>query len=70
MLQRHPWYEPSFPNLISSTGSTEESADDAIEYCQCPENDDEAFIECQVYGSFYEPGIYCPLLCNLPIAED
>jgi hypothetical protein len=26
-------YEPSSPSLISSTGSTEELADDAVEYC-------------------------------------
>jgi hypothetical protein len=26
-------YEPSSPSLISSTGSTEEPADDAVEYC-------------------------------------
>jgi hypothetical protein len=26
-------YEPSFPSLISSTGSTKEPADDAVEYC-------------------------------------
>jgi hypothetical protein len=63
-------YEPSSPSLISSTGSTEEPADDAIEYCQCNESDDEAFIECQVCGSFYEPGTYCPLLCDFPIAEE
>jgi hypothetical protein len=25
--------EPSSPSLISSTGSTEELADDAVEYC-------------------------------------
>jgi hypothetical protein len=27
-------YEPSSPNLISSSGSNEEPADDAVEYCQ------------------------------------
>jgi hypothetical protein len=42
-------YEPSSPSLISSTGSTEEPADDAVEYCQCTESDDEAFIECHVW---------------------
>jgi hypothetical protein len=63
-------YEPSSPSLISSTGSTEELADDAVEYCQCPDSDDEAFIECQVCGSFYEPGTYCPLLCDLPSAGE
>jgi hypothetical protein len=41
-------YEPSSPSLISSSGSTEEPADNAVEYCQCPESDDEAFIECLV----------------------
>jgi hypothetical protein len=63
-------YEPSSPSLISSSGSTEEPADDAVEYCQCPESDDEAFIECLVCGSFYEPGTYCPLLCDLPTAME
>jgi hypothetical protein len=63
-------YEPSSPSLISSTGSTEELADDAVEYCQCPESDGEAFIECQVCGSFYEPGTYCLLFCDLPIARE
>jgi hypothetical protein len=56
-------YEPSSPSLISSSGSTEEPADDAVEYCQCTASDDEAFIECHDCGSFYEPGTYCPLLC-------
>jgi hypothetical protein len=63
-------YEPSSPNLISSTGSTKEPAGDAVEYCQCPESDGEAFIECQVCGSFYELGTYCPLFCDLPIAGE
>jgi hypothetical protein len=63
-------YEPSSPSLISSTGSTEEPVDDAVEYCQCPESDGEAFIECQVCGSFYEPGTYCTLFCDLPIAKE
>jgi hypothetical protein len=63
-------YEPSSPSLISSTGSTKEPADDAVEYCQCPKNDDEAFIECQVCGSFYEPGTYCPLFSDLPSAGE
>jgi hypothetical protein len=63
-------YEPSSPSLISSTGSTEEPTDNAVEYCQCNENDDEAFIKCQVCGSFYELGTYCPLLCDLPIAGE
>jgi hypothetical protein len=39
-------YEPSSPNLISSIGSTEEPTVDAVEYCQCTESDEEAFIEC------------------------
>jgi hypothetical protein len=56
-------YEPSSPSLISSSGSTEELADDAVEYCQCTASDDEAFIECHDCGSFYEPSTYCPLLC-------
>jgi hypothetical protein len=51
-------YEPSSLSLISSTGSTEEQADDAVEYYQCPENNGEAFFECQVCGSFDEPGTY------------
>jgi hypothetical protein len=63
-------YEPSSPSLISSTSSTEEPADYADEYCQSNESDDEAFIECQVCGSFYEPGTYCPLFCDLPIAGE
>jgi hypothetical protein len=63
-------YELSSLSLISSTGSTKEPADDVVEYCQCNESDDEAFIECQVCGSFYEPSTYCPLLCDLPIAEE
>jgi hypothetical protein len=63
-------YEPSSPSLISSTGSTEEPADDAIEYCQYNESDDETFIECQVCGLFYEPGTYCPLFCDLPIVGE
>jgi hypothetical protein len=62
-------YEPSSPSLISSTGSTEEPADDAVQYCQCTESDDEACIECQACGSLYEPGTYCPLLCDFPIAQ-
>jgi hypothetical protein len=49
--------------LISSSGSTEEPIEDAVEYCQCTASDDEAFIECHDCGSFYEPGTYCPLLC-------
>ena len=63
-------YEPSFSSLISSTDSTEEPVDNAIENYQCNESDDEAFLECQVYGSFYEPGTYCPMLCEFPIAEE
>jgi hypothetical protein len=63
-------YEPFSPSLISSTGSIEELADHAVQYCQCNVSDDEAFIECQVCGSFYEPGTYCPLFCNLPIARE
>jgi hypothetical protein len=63
-------YEPSSPSLISNTGSTNEPAVDAVEYCQCTESDDEAFIECQVCGSFYEPGTYCPLFCDLPIVGE
>jgi hypothetical protein len=63
-------YEPSSPSLISSIDSTEEPADDAVEYCLCTESDDEAFIECQVCGSFYEPGTYCPLFCDLPSAGE
>jgi hypothetical protein len=63
-------YEPSSPSLISSTGSTEEPADHAVEYCQCPESDGEAFIECQVCGSFYEPGTYYPLFSDLPIVGE
>jgi hypothetical protein len=59
-------YEPSSPSLISSTGSTKEPADDEVEYCQCPQSDDEAFMECQACGSFYGPGTYCPLFCDLP----
>jgi hypothetical protein len=59
-------YEPSSPSLISSTGSTEEPPDDEVEYCQCSQSDDEAFMVCQVCGSFYEPGSYCPLFCDLP----
>jgi hypothetical protein len=62
-------YEPSSPSLISSTGSTEEPANDAVQYCQCTESDDEAFIECQACGSLYKPGTYCPLLCDFPIAQ-
>jgi hypothetical protein len=38
-------YEPSSPSLISSTGSTKEPADDAVQYCQYNVSDDEAFIE-------------------------
>jgi hypothetical protein len=56
-------YEPSSPSLISSTGSTEEPACDEVE---CPQSDDEAFMECQACGSFCEPGTYCPLFCDLP----
>jgi hypothetical protein len=52
--------EPSSPSLISSTGSTEEPTDDAVEYCQCPESDDEAFIECQVCGSFMSLALTAP----------
>jgi hypothetical protein len=39
-------YEPSSPSLVSSFGSIEEPSDDAIEYFQCSESDDKAFIEC------------------------
>jgi hypothetical protein len=63
-------YEPSSPNLISSSGSNEELADDVVEYCQCTESDDDAFIECQDCGSFYEPGTYCPLLCDFSNAKE
>ena len=38
-------YEHSFSSLISNIGSIEKSIDDVVEYCQCIENDDEAFIE-------------------------
>jgi hypothetical protein len=62
-------YEPSSPSLISSTGSTEEPVDDAVQYCQCTKSDDEAFIEYQACGSLYESGTYCPLLCDFPIAQ-
>ena len=63
-------YEPSFSNLISSTGSIEESTNDAIEYCLCNKSDEEAFIECRVCGSFIEPSIYNPLFYDIPIAEE
>jgi hypothetical protein len=63
-------YEPSSPSLISSSGSNEEPVDNAVEYCQCTESDDDAFIECQDCGSFYEPGTYCPLLCDFPNVEE
>jgi hypothetical protein len=58
-------YEPSSPSLISSTSSTEEPADNVFEYSQCTESDDEVFIECQVCGSVYEPGSYCPLFSGM-----
>jgi hypothetical protein len=60
-------YEPSSPSLISSTGSTEEPADDAIEYCQCTESDDEAFIECQVCGSFLSLALTAPCSVISPV---
>jgi hypothetical protein len=56
-------YEPSSPSLISSSSSTDEPTDDAVEYCQCTASDEEAFLECHDCGSFYEPGSHCPLLC-------
>jgi hypothetical protein len=63
-------YEPSSPSLISSSGFTEEPVDNAVDYCQCTESDDDAFIECQDCGSFYEPGTYCHLLCDIPNAKE
>jgi hypothetical protein len=63
-------YEPSTPNLISSSGSNEEPADDVVEYCQCTESNDDAFIESQDCGSFYEPSTNWPLLCDFPNAEE
>ena len=63
-------YVPSSLSHISSIGSSEESAEDAIEFCQCPQNEDEAFIACCICGSFFEPRTYCPLLCDHPIIED
>lgn len=56
-------YEPSSPNLISGSGSTKESTDDALEFCQCSVSDDKEFIECQDCGSFYKPSSYYSLLC-------
>ena len=63
-------YEPSSSSLISSISSIEELADDAVEYCQCNESNNEAFIECQVCSSLYEHGTYCPLFCDLSFAKE
>ena len=39
-------YEPFLLSLISSSGSTEEPINNAVEFCQCSVSDDEEFIEC------------------------
>ena len=57
-------YEPSSPNHISSTGSSKEPGEDAIESCQCP------LPACGNCGSFIERGSYCPQLCDVIILKD
>jgi hypothetical protein len=52
-------FEPSSPSLSSSSGSTHGPVDDAIEYCQCIDNDTSGVPIC---GSFFEPRTYCPQL--------
>ena len=63
-------FEPSSPNHISSTGSSKDPAEDAVQYCQCAQNEEDSFIHCAVCGSITDPGSYCPMLCNVIILED
>ena len=63
-------YEPSSPSHISSTGSSGEPVEDAIQYCQCAQSEEDSFIACCVCGSMIKPRTYCPLLCNIIILED
>ena len=63
-------YEPSSPSHISSTGSSEEPAEDVVQYCQCAKNEEDSFIHCGVCGSITDPGTYCPMLCSIIILDD
>ena len=62
-------FEPSSPSHISSTGSSDEPADDAAQYCQCAESED-SFVHCGVCGTIAYDGSFCPMLCNVIIIED
>jgi hypothetical protein len=55
-------FEPTSLSLTSSSGSTPEPDDDAIEYCQCIDSEDVALLQCPDCGSFFELGTYCPRL--------
>ena len=66
----HNGYEPSSPSHCSSTGSSEEPADDGVQYCQCAQSEEESFVHCGVCGSIAFSGSYCPMLCNVIIIED
>ena len=63
-------YEPSCPSHCSSTGSSEEPTEDAIQYCQCAQSEGDSFIHCGVSGSITDTGTYCPMLYNVIILED
>ena len=53
-------YEPSSPSHISSIDSSEEPAEDAVQYYQCAQSEEDSFIACCVCGSIIELGTYCP----------
>ena len=63
-------FEPSSPSHISSIGSSEEPAEDAVQYCQCAQSEEDSFIHCSVCGTINDLGTYYPMLCNVIILED
>ena len=63
-------FEPSSPSHIFSTGSSDEPAEDDVQYCQCAQSEEDSFIHCGVCGTITDPGTYCPMLCNIIILED
>jgi hypothetical protein len=54
--------ESSSLSLSSSSNFGLGAAEDAIQFCQCIDNDDKALLEFPECGSFYELGTYCPQL--------
>ena len=63
-------FEPSSPSHISSTGSNEEPAEDAVQFCQCAQSEEDSFVHCGVCGSIVDARSYCPMLCNVIIIEN